>query len=199
MSTPDPALEKLFQQMDGPGITQAERIDLEAQAFARYKDLVRGGTAGNGLPYPSPTDPISEGADAIRALAAAVSPQLLATPFWRVKPTAQEVLSGADKLLIGFTQTVVTAGKTWAEWEIQLTNANSGITITSYASVFVDGVKNADSERTVGIGNNGSGILAGTVLVNPAAGSHRFEIWGRGSTSGGMVVGSGSLRVSAVN
>jgi hypothetical protein len=46
---------------------------------AAYLVTPRGGTTGGGLPYPSPTDPVAAGADAIRALAEAVDPYVADT------------------------------------------------------------------------------------------------------------------------
>lgn len=40
------------------------------------------GTTAQGLPYPEPTDPVAAGADAIRALAEAIDPKLIAR-IWR--------------------------------------------------------------------------------------------------------------------
>lgn len=70
LTHPDPELEALFRQLRQapPG---ADTTELEQQAFTRYLAVGRGGTTPGGLPYPDPTDPISEGADAIRALAEA--------------------------------------------------------------------------------------------------------------------------------
>ena len=60
----------LAQQADQlePG---PERTALFEQMFALYQADPRAVTAG-GLPYPVPTDPVMQGADAIRALAQAV-------------------------------------------------------------------------------------------------------------------------------
>jgi hypothetical protein len=76
LTRPDPALESLFQRLRDapPGEDPAVIAALEGEAFQRYSDLERGAATASGLPYPSPTDPISEGADAIRALAEALEP-----------------------------------------------------------------------------------------------------------------------------
>jgi hypothetical protein len=47
-------------------------VDLADELHARYLALPRAGATPAGLPYPSPTDPIAQGADAIRALAEAI-------------------------------------------------------------------------------------------------------------------------------
>lgn len=51
---------------------------LDEQIYAGYLELTRGGTTPRGLPWPSPVDPLWEGADAIRALAEAVDAQTTA-------------------------------------------------------------------------------------------------------------------------
>lgn len=69
-------------------LAQAAALDPDADASAifeamhsRYLELVRGGTTPtpNGYPYPDPTDPIAEGADAIRALAEALNNRTMMT------------------------------------------------------------------------------------------------------------------------
>jgi hypothetical protein len=49
----------------------AKRDALIEKLHAVYLDL-KSGTTTSGLPYPSPTDPVAQGADAIRSLAEAV-------------------------------------------------------------------------------------------------------------------------------
>lgn len=50
--------------------------EMEA-AHARYLELERGATTPGGYPYPDPTDPVAEGAAAIRALAEAVQARMV--------------------------------------------------------------------------------------------------------------------------
>src|SRR5215831_5401731 len=78
MSTPDPDYVAIRQQIEDATGTDphADVTSLVEALHARYLDLVRGGSTGRGLPYPSPTDPLMEGADAIRALAEAINPWL---------------------------------------------------------------------------------------------------------------------------
>ena len=74
----------IFDEADPEYLARVAAGDFEG-AQARYRELVRGGTTpGTGLPYPNPTDPVAEGAAAIRALAEAVEthPQVRA---WDVK------------------------------------------------------------------------------------------------------------------
>jgi hypothetical protein len=87
-NAPDPQLESLYQQMmtAAPGDLAA----LADEAFARYQDIMgpRAGTTPSGLPYPSPTDPVSQGADAIRNLATALDiPRTLVHRFTPVTMT----------------------------------------------------------------------------------------------------------------
>lgn len=71
LTDPDPQLEALYQQMrDAP--PGADLTELGGKAYSRYLELIEPRASQNnpyGLPYPSPTDPISQGADAIHALA----------------------------------------------------------------------------------------------------------------------------------
>lgn len=72
MTDLDPEYEQLLS--DATAAAAADDVDPEIleQLHSRYLDLVRGGNTPTGLPYPSPTDPLAEGADAIRALAEAI-------------------------------------------------------------------------------------------------------------------------------
>lgn len=74
MSTPDEQYEQLLRAAE-----DAATPELLEQLHARYIELLRGGTTVSGLPYPYPTDPLSEGADAIRALAEAIEAGLPAS------------------------------------------------------------------------------------------------------------------------
>jgi hypothetical protein len=76
MTLPDPRYVTLLTQL-----LEAETAGDDAAAAAladllqaRYLELERGGTTPAGLPYPNPTDPVAEGASAIRALAEAIDP-----------------------------------------------------------------------------------------------------------------------------
>lgn len=73
ITAPDPILESIFRRLREapPGDEATALMD---EAITRYSELGRGGVTDGGLPYPDPTDPISEGADAIRALAEALDP-----------------------------------------------------------------------------------------------------------------------------
>lgn len=66
--------------------TPTETPTLVADLFAAYRALLDvgllGGATTNGLPYPSPTDPLYQGADAIRALAEALDPRITQAGSW---------------------------------------------------------------------------------------------------------------------
>lgn len=73
MTAPDPEYVALKTQL-----AQLDADDPAAAAIAEelhtvYLGLLRGATTPAGYPYPDPTDPIAEGADAIRALAEALT------------------------------------------------------------------------------------------------------------------------------
>lgn len=51
---------------------EGDTAELTEELHSRYIELFAGGVTGRGYPYPSPTDPIAQGADAIRALAEAI-------------------------------------------------------------------------------------------------------------------------------
>lgn len=73
LTAPDPQLEAIYQEMrDAP--PGADLVALADRAQSRYLALIdpRATTPGSLLPYPLPTDPISQGADAIHALASAL-------------------------------------------------------------------------------------------------------------------------------
>lgn len=82
MSTPDPEWVNLRQQilqLEHSGTADPDQLhQLEDQLYDRYLQLARGGVTPGGLPYPDPTDPVAEGADAIRALAEAIDSALTA-------------------------------------------------------------------------------------------------------------------------
>lgn len=84
MSDPDPEYVDLLRRLkDGDGDPE----ELVEALHSRYLALPRGGTtAGRGYPYPDPTDPIAEGADAIRALAEAIG--ALDQPWTVVAPAS---------------------------------------------------------------------------------------------------------------
>ena len=76
MTNPDPQYVALMGEIVEAGESGASAETVGAlldQMHARYLDLVRGASTGDGYPYPDPTDPLAEGADAIRALAEALS------------------------------------------------------------------------------------------------------------------------------
>lgn len=86
MTEPDAEYSALLVQLAGatPGTPAADA--LAEQLHTRYLAIVRGGvTSTRGYPYPDPTDPVAEGADAIRALAEAIGS--LDQP-WTVVPPA---------------------------------------------------------------------------------------------------------------
>lgn len=64
---PDAEYVALYRRLRAEG-----GVDLADQLHARYLQLERGAVTPGGLPYPSPSDPVAEGADAIRALAQAL-------------------------------------------------------------------------------------------------------------------------------
>lgn len=75
MTTPDPQYVDLLGQItaaEASGASPDAISALTEQLHTRYLALVRGGTTPHGFPYPDPTDPLAEGADAIRALAEAI-------------------------------------------------------------------------------------------------------------------------------
>jgi hypothetical protein len=75
MSTPDPEYVAIRQQIEDATADDrnADVTTLVEALHARYEALVRGANTPDGYPYPSPTDPLMEGADAIRALAEALA------------------------------------------------------------------------------------------------------------------------------
>jgi hypothetical protein len=73
MTTPDPQYIDLLGQIHAAEQAGGSTDPLVEQLHTRYLELVRGGTTGNGYPYPDPTDPLAEGADAIRSLAEALT------------------------------------------------------------------------------------------------------------------------------
>lgn len=66
---PDPEYVALYRRLRAEG-----GVELRDQLHARYLEIGRGATTPAGLPYPDPTDPVAEGASAIRALAEALDP-----------------------------------------------------------------------------------------------------------------------------
>jgi hypothetical protein len=111
LTAPDPILEALYQQIRNapPGTDLSALMD---ETITRYNELERGGVTDGGLPYPDPTDPISEGADAIRALAEALDPgRILFYKFTPVTMTLQinsgVVPNSAFPLSLKAGQTVV--------------------------------------------------------------------------------------------
>lgn len=75
MSEPDEQYESQLAEAsaaDDAGAPRDDVLEILERLHATYLELVRGGVTPTGLPYPAPTDPLSEGADAIRALAEAV-------------------------------------------------------------------------------------------------------------------------------
>lgn len=72
MTEPDPQYVELKTQLAQLAQDDPAAAALIEQLHSVYLGLVRGGVTASGLPYPDPTDPISEGADAIRALAEAI-------------------------------------------------------------------------------------------------------------------------------
>lgn len=63
----DPEYTALYRRLRAEG-----GIELREQLHTRYLELGRGAVTPGGLPYPDPTDPVAEGANAIRALAEAL-------------------------------------------------------------------------------------------------------------------------------
>lgn len=75
MSAPDPQYVAIRQSIEDalaadPSADVATLVD---ELHTRYRAMVRGGNTTDGYPYPSPTDPLMEGADAIRSLAEALA------------------------------------------------------------------------------------------------------------------------------
>lgn len=75
MSAPDPQYVAIRQSIEDAlaADPSADVTTLVEQLHARYGEIVRGGNTTDGYPYPSPTDPLMEGADAIRSLAEALA------------------------------------------------------------------------------------------------------------------------------
>lgn len=73
MTAPDPAYVALKTQIAALANGDPAADALVEQLHSIYVGLLRGGTTTDGFPYPDPTDPIAEGADAIRALAESLS------------------------------------------------------------------------------------------------------------------------------
>lgn len=72
MTEQDPQYAAILARLNEGNFADNEHDDLLEQLQARYRLIGRGGTTPGGLPYPYPTDPVSEGASAIRALAEAI-------------------------------------------------------------------------------------------------------------------------------
>jgi hypothetical protein len=104
MTAPDTQLEDLYARLRAD-LDPDERTALEDEAHARYLELIVGLSAvtGTGLPYPVPTDPISQGADAIRALAEAIDTQI---------PVRQIAYAYVAPLLLLTTSPATIAGAT---------------------------------------------------------------------------------------
>lgn len=76
MTTPDPTYVALMGQLltaSEGGASDAEISTLADELHAQYLGMLRGASTADGYPYPDPTDPLAEGADAIRALAEALA------------------------------------------------------------------------------------------------------------------------------
>jgi hypothetical protein len=110
------------------------------------------GTTTGGLPYPEPTDPVSAGANAIKALAQALDPA-----WWRCERLAQFAVGGGG--------TDVTVGAGAAAWEVFETNfgAASGVNIALPKA----GVYSVTAAATIAIAQ-GTRI---TVAVNASGGA----------------------------
>lgn len=81
---------------DSQWLERVQAGDIDG-AHARYLELVRGGvTPVAALPYPDPTDPVAEGADAIRALAEAVDDYLPTAWAGFATPNASWAISSAN-------------------------------------------------------------------------------------------------------
>ena len=81
MTDADTQYTALMLQLQNPDLPEPDRAALVEQLHARYLQLrdadvnPLGGTTPAGYPYPTPTDPLAAGADAIRALAESIATQ----------------------------------------------------------------------------------------------------------------------------
>lgn len=200
-TSPDAVLEGLFRRLSTA--TPADAPAIRAEAFARYLDLGRGGTAPNGLPYPSPTDPISEGASAIQALATALSGNIIGVTS-RGVPSPNEISPGPPNTapgygtMAGMERDLITPGVVLVTWEFLTQNGNSGATREIYGAIAVDGAVNAASERHKMIGNANYDILGGSAVISVSPGQHLIALQTRASIGGAMILQSASLVIRAV-
>ena len=74
MPAPNPQLATLYAELVA-ATDPAKIAKLQEEAHALYLAEVFAANTPNGFPYPAPTDPVSQGADAIRALAEALDPR----------------------------------------------------------------------------------------------------------------------------
>jgi hypothetical protein len=73
----DPGYAALVQRLHEAEPGSPEAAELIEELHARYVEVVGfGGQTPGGLPYPLPTDPVAQGADAIRSLAEALAPAM---------------------------------------------------------------------------------------------------------------------------
>jgi hypothetical protein len=72
MTQLDPEYAALLATLYDAEESGAPTEELVAALHARYLEVAPAAVAANGLPYPLPTDPVAQGADAIRALAEAI-------------------------------------------------------------------------------------------------------------------------------
>lgn len=119
------ALTRLSVALANGDDTAAAEQDLFAAYMAQRAANPRSGQTTTALPWPSPTDPVAAGADAIRALAEAIDPRLgggyrsqtdtstatIPTAAWtRVGTTVAESALGTDVAANGGGMTCVVAG-----------------------------------------------------------------------------------------
>jgi hypothetical protein len=138
--------------------TDADRRRIADEMHAAYLDepSLLAGTTGGGLPYPSPVDPVAQGADAIRALAEAIDTKLLTHPqtlqykFLPVSYTCTTAFANVPNALLtidvkaGWTYivkaslTVYNAGSgSSRNVSLRLTENGTALSSTVFASPFI--------------------------------------------------------------
>lgn len=148
LTAPDPQLESLYARLQDAAINPADTAQLVEEAHARYLDITALAAVSNGgLPYPVPTDPISQGADAIRALAEAIDKQMPVRHF-------------------GYQYAIAGSGAAWIVPAAITDVPNSSITVPLVAG------QKYTVKFTANIGNPGSGSDRTVILRILAAGTN---------------------------
>lgn len=128
------------------------------------------GTTPGGLPYPDPTDPVADGATAIRALAEALDAR-----FQRIMGRAQTL---AQNLTSGNTQSILTMSLIEATG---VTFTANGFTITKAGMYVISGDLTLSSSTT-------GGASQLSAMVNESVASSVFSVVGMTTRTNRMQV-----------